>query len=74
MKKFKIEFSTTVYGTMEVEADDINEAIEKVENEKLSGYCGNGGTDKLVGVSDDRILLDIGDTFHVDDIDEIEEL
>jgi hypothetical protein len=75
MKKYKVPFTVTISGEMEVEADNMEEAIETVESESLIGYCGNGGVDKLMGVDNDNISLQDSGNFEVDthcieDIDE----
>lgn len=52
MKKFRIPFKTTLWVNVEIEAETLEEAIELAEDEAyVSNYCGNGGCDKLVGVS-----------------------
>lgn len=38
---------------MTVEAENKGEAIQKAyQNVSIDNYCGNGGTDKLIGVCD----------------------
>lgn len=59
----------TVYGfvpidvVMTVEAETKEDAIDAAYQEfpGLTNYCGNGGTDKLVGVHDRNVSLDAGD-------------
>lgn len=59
--EFEITGMTEVYFTMRVEADCLNDALREAE-EKLGGgltpFCGNGGTDHLLGVYDNRISLE----------------
>lgn len=52
MKKYKVIGTTTVTVYKEVWANDEDEAIENANNELscLTAFCGNGGTDKLIGV------------------------
>jgi hypothetical protein len=68
--EFTVEFKTVVYGTATVEAESETEAREQVEGMTLTSYCGNGGFDKLVGVDDDRISLEVGcgGGFEVEDV------
>lgn len=52
MAKYRV-FGNVVVGVwIDVEADSQNEAMEKADEnwEGLTGFCGNGGTDKLIGV------------------------
>ena len=54
MKKYKVYGTYTITIAKEVWADDEDEAIAKAD-EHFGGvieYCGNGGYDKLVGVSE----------------------
>lgn len=65
MKKYKVSVPIEVYVEIEVEVDEeeIKELdednlkdflIDKANEEEgfyLTGYCGNGGSDKLVGVA-----------------------
>ena len=53
MAKYRITAKGTFYIDMELEADSKEEAIELAHEEvHVSGYCGNGGCDKLIGVTD----------------------
>lgn len=55
MKKYRVYGTYTITITKEVWANDEDEAIVKAD-ENFGGiieYCGNGGYDKLVGVSED---------------------
>lgn len=65
MPKFNVYGNATIGVHMTVEADSAEEAIEKAHEEfpGLSGYCGNGGTDKLVGVHDENVSLDADGDF-----------
>ncbi|MFW6008728.1 MAG: hypothetical protein ACOCP8_05610 [archaeon] len=74
MKKFKVNFEVKVYGTMEVEAENYEEAIEKVEEETLESYGGNGGIDQIVGVNNSDISLEDCTNFRVKNSAEIEEI
>lgn len=51
--KYKVYGTVEVTVTLEVEANDVNEAFEiaEAQRDSLSAYVGNGGMDKLVGVS-----------------------
>ena len=51
MKKYIITGYTEVTVEVTVEAENEEEAIEKAyDNVSIDNYCGNGGTDKLIGV------------------------
>ena len=51
MKKYIITGYTKVTVEVTVEAENEEEAIEKAyDNVSIDNYCGNGGTDKLIGV------------------------
>jgi hypothetical protein len=55
MKQYKVTGSTYCIVTVIVEAENEDDAIE-IADEKFSGitsFCGNGGVDKLIGVSGD---------------------
>lgn len=53
MKKYIITGYTEVTVEVTVEAENEEEAIEKAyDNVSIDNYCGNGGTDKLIGVCD----------------------
>jgi len=60
--KYRVYGSVPVAVTMTVEAESAEAAIEAAYNEfpGLTGYCGNGGTDQLVGVHDSAVSLDAG--------------
>jgi hypothetical protein len=63
MKKYKVQFRTDVWINVEVEAEDENDAIDKAWQEQpcLIGYAGNGGSDKLCGVSGSNLSIEISD-------------
>ena len=51
MKKYIITGYTEVTVEVTVEAENEEEAIEMAyDNVSIDNYCGNGGTDKLIGV------------------------
>lgn len=50
-EKYIITGYTEVTVEVTVEAENEEEAIEKAyDNVSIDNYCGNGGTDKLIGV------------------------
>jgi hypothetical protein len=68
MKKFIVPFTVicTVYVTVEAETKE--EAIDIATDEVyLSSYVGNGGSDKLIGVSDENHSIEAGEDFEVID-------
>lgn len=52
MIKYRVCGTTTVTVYKEIWAEDEDEAIDKAYDElsSLTAFCGNGGTDKLIGV------------------------
>lgn len=51
MKKYTVTGYANVVVEVTVEAENEEEAIEKAyDNVGIDNYCGNGGTDKLIGV------------------------
>ena len=75
MKKYRVCGTTTVTVYKEVWAANEEEAYDKAFRNLncLTAFCGNGGTDKLVGVyeSDESIAAD--DTVEYDDIEVLED-
>lgn len=58
--KYQVTVPFAIYVTLEVEVDGIEDAkIEAVQEVYLTNYCGNGGHDRLVGVSGGSI--EVGD-------------
>lgn len=53
MKKYIVTGYTRVTVEVTVEAENEEEAIEKAyDNVSIDSYCGNGGSNKLIGVCD----------------------
>lgn len=77
MAKYRIPFKGTVWINIEIEAENKEEAIDIAEQEAfISSYCGNGGCDKLVGVSpidSGQISIEADDYLELQE-DEIEEM
>lgn len=63
--KFVVYGTVQVGVTIEVEAEDKDDAIEVASNEfgGLTGYAGNGGMGKLVGTTQKGVTLDAGDDY-----------
>lgn len=60
-KKYAAYVPYIVHVRVEVEADSEDEARDFAYDEAvISGYCGNGGTDKLIGVTGDA-SIDVGE-------------
>lgn len=75
MKKYSVRGTTVVTVTKEVWANNEDEAYEKAYDQ-LSGliaFCGNGGTDKLIGVDGDDESVSADDVVTYDDIEELED-
>ena len=75
MKKYSVRGTTTVTVIKEVWANNEDEAYDKAWRELtgLTAFCGNGGTDKLIGVygSDESVAAD--DNIEYDDIEMVED-
>lgn len=53
MKKYIVTGYTRVIVEVVVEAENKEDAIEKAyDNVSIDSYCGNGGSDKIIGVCD----------------------
>ncbi len=51
MNKYSVTLTFPVFVTVEVEAETEGDAIEAgFEEAGITSFCGNGGTDKLIGV------------------------
>ena len=62
MKTYSVNFSMPVHFNVEVEAENEDAAIEAaMDYASLTGYAGNGGTRKLVGVSDECVSIEAGE-------------
>lgn len=59
MPKFKVPFKVEVTVYVNVDADNVDDAIEKASEEVyLEGYVGNGGKgDKIIGVSGENMTV-----------------
>lgn len=62
MKKWQVYGTVSVSVGMKVEAETKEEAIEKAseEWEGIGGFCGNGGTNKLIGVYGEDCSIEEG--------------
>ncbi|MDD3231445.1 MAG: hypothetical protein PHE09_19870 [Oscillospiraceae bacterium] len=71
MNKYRVYGHTTVTVTIEVTADTEAEAYETALNDlnSLNAYCGNGGTDKLIGVDGDEQSVNADEEIEYDDIE-----
>lgn len=65
MAKFRVYGAVTVTVWTDVEAETKEDAIEAADNgwAGLSGYAGNGGTSKLIGVCDSSDGIEDSDDF-----------
>ena len=62
MKKYRVNIPYAVFVTVDVEAENEEQAIDKAfEDGYLTGFCGNGGTDKLVGVTGSNVSIEHGE-------------
>ena len=71
MKKFRVYGVTEVVVTKEVWACDEDDAYKKASMnlQSLTAYAGNGGWDKLVGVSESDETVDICEDIEYNDIE-----
>lgn len=76
MKKYIVYGKVTAYVSVELEAENETEAIEKAYNE-CSGpmsFTGNGGYDKLIGVCDTdnaEVSISCDDEIEYTEVEEI---
>lgn len=77
MKKYIVSGKVTAFISVELEAKNKKEAIEKAY-EECSGpmnFVGNGGTDKLIGVCDTdsaTVSINCDDEVEYTEVEEIE--
>lgn len=74
--KYKVTVPYAIFVTVEVEADSVEEAEDEAfDHIYVCGYAGNGGTDKLIGVTEGSIevgevaLEDNGFSIQVEDME-----
>lgn len=67
--KYRVTIPFACFVSVEVEAENA-EAAEEIafEDAYPSGYAGNGGTDKLIGVRGSNVSIEAGEE-PIDDID-----
>lgn len=75
MKKYSVRGTTVVTVTKEVWANSEEEAYDKAWRQLscLTAFCGNGGTDKLIGVYESDESVSADDNIEYDDIEELED-
>lgn len=75
MKKFRVYGTVNVIVSKDVWACSEEQAMEKAHDKLsyLTAYCGNGGYDKLIGVSGSDESVDINDDIYYDDAELIED-
>lgn len=77
MKKYIVSGKVTAFISVEIEAKNKKEAIEKA-HEECSGpmnFVGNGGTDKLIGVCDTdsaTVSINCDDEVEYTEVEEID--
>lgn len=74
MNKYRVYGTTVVTVYKEVWANSEDEAFDKAYKQlhSLTGYCGNGGYDKLIGVDGDDESVSADGTIEYDDIETLE--
>lgn len=77
MPKYKVYVPYLLYVVVNVNAEDQEDAIDRAQDYAPVAYCGNGGCDKLVGISESNASVEVTDRsvelFTVPDI-EVEEI
>tara|TARA_Y100001956_G_scaffold82213_2_gene102174 strand:+ start:3997 stop:4215 length:219 start_codon:yes stop_codon:yes gene_type:complete len=72
MPKYRVELSAKLFIIANVEADSPEEAEELARDIGTpSGFAGNGGFDKLVGVDHHDVSLTCSDEVDIEEIDEM---
>ena len=60
--KYRVTIPYACWVTVEVEASNEEEAEELAfEDSGITGNCGNGGNDKLIGVYGENVSIEAGD-------------
>ena len=80
MPKYKVTIPYACFVTVEVEADNKEDAEDKANDEVYIGsYAGNGGSNKLIGVSEPNMSIEVNeesiegvDVFSIE-VEEVEE-
>lgn len=69
--KYRVYGHTTVTVVVEVSADSEEDAKEVALDQRssLTSYCGNGGTDKLIGVDGDDESVSADEEIEYDDVE-----
>ena len=69
--KYRVYEHTTVTVVVEVSADSEENAKEAALDQRdfLTSYCGNGGTDKLIGVDGDDESVSADEEIEYDDVE-----
>ena len=63
MPKYRVTVPFACFVSIEIEADNEDEAKEEAEQEAcINAYVGNGGSDMLIGVDGDGESIEAGDT------------
>lgn len=72
--KYRVIGTIQVSVGITVEAENEDDAIQKAYEEfgGVTGYCGNGGTDKLIGVDGDTEWIEADGIVEFNDVEEEE--
>ena len=75
MKKYKVTGTITVVVNKEVWAMSEDDALDKarVQLDSLTEYCGNGGSDKLVGVEKEGESVEVYDNIDYESVELLED-
>jgi len=58
MKKYRVTFPYVCFVAVNVEAENKDDAIDLAEEDAgITGFCGNGGSDKLIGVYGENVSI-----------------
>lgn len=75
LNRYRVYGHTTVVVTIEVNAESESEAYKEAWNQLdcLKTYAGNGGLDKLIGVSGENETVDVFEGIKYDDVELLEQ-
>lgn len=60
--KYRVSYPVVCYVHIEVEAESKEDAIDLAYDDfGVTAFCGNGGTDKLIGVCGENVTIEAGE-------------
>ncbi len=68
MTEFKVVYKVSASVIVTVQAEDMLDAIDLANQDAhISAFAGNGGSDKLIGVYGDNIIIEHSDYMEIDE-------